>query len=121
MRLNRWLNPSLPQTLQIATFLFYFNAVFGVIYGVAFSPVGLVVTVGSVFAGLGIANEQKWGYYLGVGIAAFGLVPFLLLIADRGVSHLFDPLVILQLIFPVALFLLVIHPESRSYQKIWFS
>ena len=58
MRLNRWLNPSLPQTLQIATFLFYINAGFNVI---------------------------------------------------------------LSLIFPVALFLLVIHPESRSYQKIWFS
>ena len=121
MRLQRWLNPSLPQTLQIATFLFYLNAAFNVLYGVAFNPIGLVLTVGSVLAGLGIANELKWGYVLGVAIAALGLVPFVLLAADRGLSHLFDPYVVLSLIFPVALFLLVVHPESRTYQKIWFS
>ena len=121
MRLNRWLNPSLPQTLQIATFLFYFNAVFGVIYGVVLSPIGLLLTVGSVFAGLGIANELKWGYVLGVIIAVLGLVPFFILVRRYGLDGLFNFNVILSLIFPVALFLLVIHPESRSYQKIWFS
>jgi hypothetical protein len=121
MRLNRWLNPSLPQTLQIATFLFYINAAFSVIYGVAFNPIGLVLTVGSVFAGLGIANELKWGYVLGVAIAVLGLVPFFLLVRRYGLDELFNFNVILSLIFPVALFLLVIHPESRSYQKIWFS
>ncbi len=121
MRLNRWLNPSLPQTLQIATFLFYINAGFNVIYGVAFNPIGLVLTVGSVFAGLGIANELKWGYVLGIIIAVLGLVPFFLLVRRYGLDELFNFNVILSLIFPVALFLLVVHPESRSYQKIWFS
>ena len=81
----------------------------------------LLLAVGSLLAGLGIANEQKWGYVLGVVVASLGLLPFVWLVVDRGLSHLFDPLVILNLIFPVALFLLVIHPESRSYQKIWFS
>jgi hypothetical protein len=121
MRLNRWLNPSLPQTLQIATFLFYINAGFNVIYGVAFNPIGLLLTIGSVLAGLGIANELKWGYVLGVVIAVVGLLPFVLLVRRYGLGELFRFEVILSLIFPVALFLLVVHPESRSYQKIWFS
>ena len=120
MRLNRWLNQSLPQTLQIATFLFYFNAGWSVLTGAIFNPLTLLLAVGSLFAGLGIANEHKWGYVLGVVIAGLGLLPFVWLLIDRGLGHLLDPLVLLALIFPVALFLLVIHPESRSYQKIWF-
>lgn len=38
MRFTRWINPMLPQTLHIATILFYINAVFGVLFGLAFSP-----------------------------------------------------------------------------------
>lgn len=121
MRLNRWLNQSLPQTLQIATFLFYFNAGWSVLTGaIVFLPT-LVLAIGSLFAGLGIANEHKWGYKLGVVIASLGLVPFIYLVVDRGASHLFDPYVLLSLIFPVALFALVVHPESRNYQRIWFN
>ena len=66
MRLNRWLNPSLPQTLQIATFLFYINAGFNVIYGVAFNPIGLLLTVGSVFAALSwLVVSALFSWYLG--------------------------------------------------------
>jgi len=31
----------------------------------------LAIVAGSVGAGWGIANEKKWGYYLGVGMALF--------------------------------------------------
>lgn len=120
MRLTRWLNPMLPQTLQYATILFYLNAGFDVLFGVAFTPIGFLVTLGSVFAGLGIANSFKWGYRLAVFVAALGLVPFVLLVLADGIGALLTLGALLALIFPVALFALVVHPESRNYQRIWF-
>jgi hypothetical protein len=119
MRFTRWLNPMQPQTLQIATMLFYINAVFDVLYGLVLTPVGLVVTLGSVVSGLGIANGVKWGYKLAVVVAALGLVPFALVIVDEGAGVLVGPF-ILNLIFPLALFALLVHPHSRDYQRLWF-
>lgn len=121
MRFTRWTNPSLPQTLQIGVFLLYFDAVFGVLFGTVLAfPIGTAIVVGSVLAALGISNELKWGWQLGIAISALGLVPFILLAADRGVLHLLSPGVLLSLIFPVAQFALLVHPQSREYQKIWF-
>ena len=116
METRRWTNPSQPQTLQIAVFLLYINAVFGLIGG-GFSTIGLLVVAG----GLGIANEKKWGYKVAVGVAAYGLVPFVALLVDDGIASILDLRVMIALVFPVALFALLVHPQSRDYQRIWFS
>lgn len=120
MRFTRWTNHSLPQTLQIAVFLFYIDAVFGLLYGAAYSLIGFAVLAGGVLSGLGIANEHRWGYRLGLVIAALGLVPFALIAAQDGLGDLLTFRVLLSLVFPVALFVALVHPLSRSHQRIWF-
>ena len=117
MEQRRWVNQTQPQTLQIAVFLLYLTAVFGLVDMVRFHffPLfSLAGVVGSVAAGYGIANERKWGYFLGVGIA---FLPFALRIyygqSILGVD-------IITLLFEVALIALLLHPQSRDYQRIWF-
>jgi hypothetical protein len=118
MGTRRWLNQSQPQTLQIAVFLMYLDAVFLALYGGLFSVFGLVFIAGYVAAGYGIANEKKWGYFLGVGIAGFFLLLALLPLAF-GVNIFFSGGVI-GLLFAVAKFALLVHPMSWGYQRIWF-
>ena len=114
MEQRRWVNQTQPQTLQIAVFLLYFNGIITLLFGGLFAPYGLVIIAGSVGAGYGIANEHKWGYYLGVGMA---LLPFALVVATRR-SFLSGG--IINLLFEVALVALLLHPQSRDYQRIWF-
>jgi hypothetical protein len=117
MEQRRWVNQTQPQTLQIAVFLLYLTAVFGVVDMVRFHyfPLfGLASVVGGVGAGFGIANERKWGYILGIGIA---FLPFALRIY-YGQSILGAD--IITLLFEVALIALLLHPQSRDYQRIWF-
>ena len=116
METRRWLNQSQPQTLVIAVMLLYLDAVFIALSGGIFSGLGLVIVVGSVAAGYGIANERKWGYFLGIGIAVFFLLPFALSLLHNGN---FGGNAI-GLLFAVAKFALLVHPQSRSYQRIWF-
>ena len=65
-----------------------------------------------VGAGYGIANERKWGYQLGVGIA--GLV-----VLGEVVGVL--PAGIIALLFDILLLALLLHNQSREHQRIWFS
>jgi hypothetical protein len=125
METRRWTNPSQPQTLYLAVVLFYINAVMSLIFGnyveILFGFLGvLAFVVGSVAAGLGIANEKRWGYFLGIATAAFQLLPFLWLIATDGVGVVFNLRYLIAVIFPVVLFALLVHPMSRDYQRIWF-
>lgn len=110
METRRWTNPTQPQTLQIAVFLLYANAalaaLFGLVYGGLFHPITLVLVGAGVAAGSGIANERKWGYVLGVGLAALNL--------------LFSLSNLISLLFAGALVALLLHPHSRDYQRIWF-
>jgi hypothetical protein len=126
METRRWTNPGQPQTLQIAVFLLYFNAVMNVLFGSVFASYlipldGLLITAGSVAGGFGIANEKKWGYKAAVAVAGYGLVPFVALLLDNGITSILDLQVMIALVFPVALFALLVHPQSRDYQRIWFS
>ena len=121
MESRRWVNPSQPQTLYIATILLYMSAVFGLLFGALASLLGLAIAVGEVAGGYGVANERRWGYRLAVAVAALGLLPFVLFAVDEGITELLDPPVLISLVFPVALFALLIHPQSREYQKVWFS
>lgn len=121
MKTRRWTNPTQPQTLQIAVFLLYINAVFIVLGGGLFSPIGLALGIGQAAGGFGIANEKRWGYWLAVGFATLGLVPFILAIANDGVGSVFSFAFLIALVMPAALFGLLLHPHSRDYQRIWFS
>ena len=109
------MNPSQPQTLQIAVFLLYFNAAFTLIFDLGILGVfGLLIAAGSAAGGFGIANEQKWGYGLGVAMA---FVPFAFRLLFGG-SLLGGSLI--NLMFEIALVALLLHPQSRDYQRIWF-
>jgi uncharacterized membrane protein (DUF2068 family) len=121
METRRWTNPTQPQTLQIAVFLLYINAVFTALLGGIMSPLGLVLVIGQGGAGFGIANEKRWGYWLGVVIAAIGLLPFILAIASNGIGSALSFSFLLSLVMPLALFALLLHQQSREYQRIWFS
>lgn len=121
MELRRWTNPSLPQTLQIGMFLLYIEAVFGILFGQLFMfPIGTAIVIGAAAAGLGIANELRWGWVLGVVVSALGLLPFVIQALTDGVTSILGPASLIGLIFPVAQFALLVHPQSREHQKIWF-
>jgi hypothetical protein len=114
---RQWTNQRQPQTLQIAVFLLYANAVLSVLFAV--SGLSLLLGVAGAVAGYQIANERRWGYRLGVGVAGLRLA--LLLFAMLG--NITDPGTIffaINLIFPAALFLALVHPVSSGYQRLWF-
>jgi hypothetical protein len=115
METRRFVNPGQPQTLQIAVFLLYLNAAFTLLFGGFLSPFGLLLIVGGAAAGFGIANEKKWGYGLGLAMA---FAPFVLRLVYGG-SLLGASLI--NLMFEIALVALLLHPQSRDYQRIWFS
>ena len=120
METGQWMNRGQPQTLQVAVFLMYANAVFLVIDMLRFSVfplLFLLVAAGSVVAGNRIANERKLeGYALGL-VMAFS--PFLIRWYYFGLGDVFSTS-ILSLMFEVALIVLLLHPQSRDYQRIWF-
>jgi hypothetical protein len=115
---HRFFNPSQPQTLQTGVLLCYLSAVFGLIFGVVASSaiLALFIIIGLAAGGYGIANEKRWGYGLAVGVAVLRVA--VLLVFAR--SSVFEFPLILTLIFDVALVALLVHPESRQYQRIWF-
>ena len=131
MQTRRWLNPTQPQTLQIGVFLLYFNAAFAAlavitdpidydfaVFGTSRLLIRLVLTAALVGAGYGIANERKWGYLLGIAAAVFPIaVRFYA--ASRYHFGILDSNVI-GLMFDAALLALLLHPQSRDYQRIWF-
>jgi hypothetical protein len=108
MEARRWTNPSQPQTLQIAVFLLYINAFFALL---GFSPLWILLAAGGVAGGYGIANERRWGYHLGIATA------ILTILYGGG----FGGQSLVTLAFDVALAALLLHPQSRDYQRIWFS
>ncbi|MDP9070645.1 MAG: hypothetical protein M3N68_05055 [Actinomycetota bacterium] len=119
MESRRWTNMGQPQTLQIAVFLLYINAafsVFAMFRAGVFPLLFLVAAAGSVAGGFGTANEKKWGYLLAVAMAFF---PFLLRLAYFGPDAVLST-DLLALMFEIALIALLLHPQSRDYQRIWF-
>ena len=119
METRRWVNPQQPQTLYIATFLLYANA-FWVLVAMArysvFPLLALALVGGSVGGGWGVANERKWGYALAVAMA---FAPFVIRVAYGGADALLYTSLV-NLMFEVALVALLLHPQSRDYQRIWF-
>lgn len=133
---RQWFDRMHPQTLQIATWLLYLNGFFDVIaildttgylgylrvrYGFGIL-LGVALVAASAGGGWLMANGLRKGYYVAIA-AAFG--PFILryfAFRDAPVSF-YDKLTggnSLSTIFEVALIALLLHPQSRNHQKIWF-
>ena len=66
--------------------------------------------------GMASARITKWGYIVGLIVAGLRLA--VQLVGQTMTSALNDPI---GLMFAVALVALLLHPQSRQYQKIWFS
>ncbi len=144
---RRWFNPSLPQTLQIAVFLLYFNAFFAALDLLTivlerWGPVGIVIKLViaatiylEIAGGLGVSEERKRGYRLAL-MAAFAPFAIRFLLGMRQLLDstaqligydlgdvIKDTLVganVIQLIFEVALVALLLHPQSRDHERMWF-
>jgi Sec-independent protein secretion pathway component TatC len=122
MERRRWLNQGQPQTLVIACFLLYFNAAFTVLIalGTSFSgvrAVDLLPVLAGVLGAYGIANERRWGYYLAIAVA---FLPFVLAALINSNHNPFGGAAPLTLVFEIALVALLLHTQSREYEKVWF-
>jgi hypothetical protein len=111
---QRFFDPSQPQTLQIATLLLYLDAAFAFL---ALSSIGFFFALAYGGSAYGMANGKKWGYGLGIGVALFRLF---VLVAGSSIDVVIR-IHTIELMFAVALLALLLHPQSREYQKIWFS
>jgi hypothetical protein len=111
---QRFFDPSQPQTLQIATLLLYLDAVFAFL---GLSSIALMFAAAYGGAAYGMANGKKWGYGLGIGVSVLRLF---FLFAGSSIDIVIRVHTI-ELMFGVALLALLLHPQSREYQKIWYS
>ena len=111
---RHWFDPSQPQTLQGAVMLCYLTAAFSILW-ILFGAYPLVVSLGLGAAGYGVANERRWGYRLGIVLAAVSSLLFLLVVFAGGFGG-----VIINLVFMVVLLALFLHPQSREYERVWF-
>ena len=141
---RRWINQGQPQTMQIAVFLLYANAVFTAILGsdsdgfiflglvkVGLSPSNLLeqlctigLAAGYAIGGYLTANERKWGYRTAIVASALPLAGVLLLLVLPSMNGIprftLGDFSLVSLLFDVALFALLVHPQSRDYERIWF-
>jgi hypothetical protein len=113
---RKWFDSSQPQTLQGAVMLCYITAAFALLYIILGSyPLANLVPLGLGVSGYGIANERRWAYVLGLVLAGLNVID------DLGIMFVYAALsFILTLLFAVVLFALLVHPQSREYQRIWF-
>ena len=136
METRRWVNPTQPQTLQIAVWLLYIEAAFTLLFEgqlehvyYVFPAPGLVrIAMAAALAGGAflIANDRKWGYRLALVAALVPLAARLLL--GLGISFRFDSVAAtspleynaIGLLFEIALVALLLHPQSREHERLWF-
>lgn len=146
--MRRWVNPSQPDLLQIATWLGYFRGIFILLLGLDFQfiafplsdvesrAIGSGATISNPVLRIGLPILLAGGAYLlsqsrrlgwqllivGAALPLVGrlLVAFGIYLGDFDLDAIspFDYDVI-GLIFEVALLGLLVHPRSREYQKVW--
>lgn len=118
---RQWINKSQPQTLQYGVMLLYLNAAFSVISGLLGGiSILAIITIGLAIAGgHGIANEFRWGYYVGVLAAILPLAILVALVLFYGIGVI-ATYGIVNLLFRVVTAAVLLAPASREYQKIWF-
>jgi uncharacterized membrane protein (DUF2068 family) len=113
---RRWFDPSQPQTLQAAVLFCYVNAALALLsLLVGAGSLSLLLLVEGVAAN-GIANDQRWGYWLGIATAVLYLL--LAVVGLFTFSHSIGSL--LNIAFAAILVALLLHPQSRAYQRVWF-
>ena len=139
LNLRKWFDRLQPQTMQIATWLLYLNGFFALISfmdqrdwigyarvdkGALGSLVGIIVLASFIGGGFLMANDRKIGYKLAL-VAAFS--PFVLRIwilwSYSGFTAL-DKITgkdTIGFIFEAALCALLLHPQSREHQRVWYS
>jgi len=117
---RKWFDNSQPQTLQGAVMLCYITAVFGLLSLLGGGAIFAIVPIAIGVAGIGVANEKRWGYGLGLGLSAFNVIESAALLFLVGIGALATLSVLVTLLFAVVLFALFVHPQSREYQRIWF-
>lgn len=111
----KWFDQSQPQTMQGAVMLCYITAAFGLLWIILGSyPLAELVPLGLGASGYGIANEKRWGFVLGVILAVLNVV------SDAAIVVLGAFTILINLLFAVVLIALLLHPQSREYQRIWF-
>jgi hypothetical protein len=113
---TQWLDRSHPQTLYMANMLLYWNAVWWLLYLLLGAPYFGILALAAVFAGLGLANEKKLGYWGAILIAVLNL----LMLLDWFLASPSSFGIIISLIFAIVLLALLLHPMTRSYVRIWF-
>lgn len=136
----RWTNNSQPQTLQIAVFLLYADAFFAALNlltsrggltnylsAVPWGTALVLAPVIGVFAGRGIASEQRWGYHAGVAMAFFPFVFWTLFFklevgfsVSESIENGITSRGLISMMFEIALVALLLHTQSREYQRVWF-
>ena len=115
---TQWLDRSQPQTLYFANVLLYFDAAWWLLYLLfGIYPLFALLALPAIFAGIGIANEKKIGYWGAIVVAVVNLA---VLIASFVAVHGQSISVIINVVFGAALLALLLHPMSKSYQRIWF-
>lgn len=116
---RKWFDSSQPQTLQGAVILSYVNAALTILYalaGLSSSTLLLPILLGAAAGALGIANERRWGYRLCLVCAVLYLLFWVLIVVTLGLSLS----ITLNLIFAIVLVAMLVHPQSREYQRTWF-
>jgi len=117
MAQHQWLDRTQPQTLQNAVILCYIDAGLGLLSGLLGGGAGLFLLLAVLLGvgGFGVANEKRWGYWVAVVVGILVLLDALLvMVLAPGLSP------VLSLLFAGVLVALLLHPMSRSYQRIWF-
>jgi hypothetical protein len=134
---RKWFDRLQPQTLQIATWLLYLNGLFAliglldrtdwigaarVVKGGSGLIVGLLVIGAHVAGGFLMANDRRLGYRLALvaAFSPFALRYWVLSETDAGLWTKLSGNNTISLIFEIALCALLLHPQSREHQRLWY-
>lgn len=133
---RKWIDRMQPQTLQIATWLLYINGFFALVelvdgggvlhyfkerYAFGFF-LGLAIVSTYIVGGFLMANERKAGWKISVIAAASPFVLTYIAYSQIGASlryRIFGGS-LLSFAFDAALLALLVHPQSREHQRIWY-
>lgn len=125
-----------PQTLQLAILLGYLDGVFALLeildssgplawvrYRIPFGLlVAFLVPIGHLAGGFLMANERRLGWKIAVATSLSPFVINFLAYGDVGAGlqrQLFGGSFI-SFAFDAALVALLLHPQSRAHQKMWY-
>jgi hypothetical protein len=112
---HKWIDKSQPQTLQGAVLFSYLSAGLAVLTFLALGAGLSLVLVLLAGAAYGIANERRWAYWAAVVLSCVYLLAQLaVFVFGGGFGGL------LSLIFALLLVALLLHPQSRQYERVWF-